>query len=288
MPTFKSDRIFGSINGIFFIFLNLIMIAPFVHVIALSLSSSEFTAIQQIYFWPKGFNFEVYSEIFAQENLWRAMGVSVYITVMGTAIMLFLTTSMGYSLSRSQMPARKLILKLILVTFIFASPLIPFYMVVRGIGLENTLWSLIIPTAVNAFYVIIMKSFFQGLSAELFDAAYMDGASEYGIYWRIALPLALPAIATLGLFHAVAQWNQYFHALIFIRDKELYPIQILLRNLIAQGQFAQEFEDWDVLTLPPEQMKAGVIMFATLPILLVYPFIQRFFVKGAMVGSLKE
>jgi ABC-type glycerol-3-phosphate transport system permease component len=264
------------------------MVAPMIHEVALSFSSTKYVDMNQVVFWPKGFNFSVYANIFDQPNLWRAMGISVYITIVGTIICLFFTASLSYALSRPKMPIKKWILKGIIVTFIFSVPLIPSYMVVKGLGMENTLWALMIPGALGAFNVIIMKTFFQGISSEIFDAAHVDGCSEFSIFLRIAIPLSLPVIATIGLFHMVGEWNAYFGALIYIRDKTLYPIQILLRNLVIQGQLQGNLAEFEQQNFTPEQMKAGIILFATLPILMVYPFIQKYFVKGAMLGSLKE
>ncbi|SDO37578.1 putative aldouronate transport system permease protein [Paenibacillus sp. yr247] len=290
MPIYKSEKLFHTINGIFFIALSLIMVAPLINLAAISLSSHQFADTHQVYFWPKGFNFDVYRYIFQQPELWKSLSVTIYITVVGTIITLFFTSTIAFSLSRPFMPGKTWILKGIIITFIFSVPLIPYYLVVRSLGMENTLWALMIPNALGAFNVIIMKTFFQGLSAEIFDAAYMDGCSEFGIYGRIAVPLSMPAVATIGLFHAVGQWNSYFWALIFIRAKSMYPLQIILKRLIVEDDAGRTFGSDDSLlsAFTPEQMKAGIILFATIPILLVYPSIQRYFVKGAMVGSLKE
>jgi ABC-type glycerol-3-phosphate transport system permease component len=207
----------------------------------------------------------------------------------GTLIALFLTATLAYSITRPMMKGRKWILKGIVVSFILSIPLIPFYMIVKNLGMLNTLWAIMIPGALSAFNVIIMKTFFQNISAELFDSAQMDGCSEYRMFYNIAIPLSLPSIATIGLFQAVQQWNSYFYPLIFLRDKSLYPIQVVLKGLVVdQGSTDMMNSTEMLLYTTPEQMKAGIIIFATLPILLVYPFIQKYFVKGAMLGSLKE
>lgn len=283
------DRWFPIFNYTFFVIVGLAMVAPMIHLLAVSLSSTEFVNAKQVYFWPKGLNFEVYDSIFQQKKLWKSLGVSVYITVLGTMIALFFTSTIAYALSRPQMPARKLILRAVVLTFVFSVPLIPSYLLVRTLHMDNTLWALMIPGALGAFNIIIMKTFFQGLSAELFDAAQMDGCSEYGIFARIAIPLSMPVIATIALFHAVGQWNSYFSALIYIRSKDMYPLQVLLRNMVMEGQVQDSMSASEMASsFTPEQMKAGVVLFATLPIVVVYPLLQRHFVKGAMLGSLKE
>jgi ABC-type glycerol-3-phosphate transport system permease component len=276
------------VNGTFLAIAALSMVAPIIHLAAVSLSSSVYANAKLVYLWPKGFQLDVYKTILGMESLWRSMGVTITITVGGTLLYLFFTSTMAYGLSRPHAPARGLIMKFILVTFIFTSPLIPGYLVIRSLGLENTLWVLMLPGAINAFGVIIMKTFFQGLSSELFDAGKIDGCGEFRIYARIAMPLSMAVNATLALFQAVTLWNSYFNALIFIRSKELYPLQILLRSLIIEDDTLTNKTSGDLLAATPEMMKAGIILFATIPILLVYPFLQKYFVKGAMLGSLKE
>lgn len=285
----KRIQLFPAINGLFFIVLCLSMIAPIVHLAAVSLSSPIYANAKLVSFWPKGFNVEVYKTIFGMGNMWNAMGVSITITVVGTLFALAFTSSLAYSVSRPKMTGRKWVLRGIILTFIFSAPLIPNYLLIRSLGMENTLWVLIIPGALNAFNVIIMKTFFQGISSEMFEASKIDGCTELGTFWRIAIPLSAPVFATIALFHAVGQWNSYFSALIFIRDKDLLPLQVLLRNLIMEEQANQMASTTELATLlTPEMLKAGITLFATAPILIVYPFLQKYFVKGAMVGSLKE
>ncbi len=282
-------QLFPIINGIFFIVLCLTMIAPIVHLLAVSLSSPKYAGAKLVTFWPKGFNLDVYETILGMGNIWNAMGVSVTITVVGTLVALAFTSTISYSLSRPRMKGRKWVLRGIILTFIFSAPLIPNYLLIRALNMDNTLWVLIIPGALAAFNVIIMKTFFQGISAEMFEAAKIDGCSELGIFARIAIPLSAPVIATIALFHSVGQWNSYFTALIYIRDKDLLPLQVLLRNLIMEDQANQMAATTELsMVLTPEMLKAGITLFATLPILIVYPFLQKYFVKGAMVGSLKE
>ncbi|WP_127585817.1 carbohydrate ABC transporter permease [Paenibacillus koleovorans] len=287
MPVYRSEKLFQFLNAAFFLVLGALMLAPMVHVLSISLSSTEFVDANKVFIWPRGFNTFIYEHIFSQQRLWRAMGVSVYITVVGTVIFLLFTSTMAYALSRPHMPVRKLIMRLIVISFIFNVPLIPYFLTVNFLGLTNTLWALMIPGAVGAFSVILMKTFFQGISSEIFDAGYIDGCSEFGIYWRIACPLSLPSFATMGLFHAVGTWNGYFAALIFIRDKDLYPIQIVLRGMIV-SENSPDFKELLDMHITPETLKAGIIIFATLPIIIVYPFLQKYFVKGAQLGSLKE
>ncbi|PYI56307.1 carbohydrate ABC transporter permease [Paenibacillus flagellatus] len=289
MPVRKRLQFFPIVNGAVFVVICLTMIAPIVHLAAVSFSSPLYANAKLVTFWPKGFNIEVYKTIFGMDTMWRSMGNSIVITVVGTLIALAFTSTLAYSLSRPQMKGRKWVLRGIIVTFVFSAPLIPNYLLVRGLGMENTLWALMVPGALGAFNVVIMKTFFQGISSEMFDAAKIDGCSELGSFARIAIPLSMPVIATIALFHAVGQWNSYFSALIFIRSKELMPMQVVLRSLVVEEQANNMASSSEVATLlTPEMLKAGITLFATAPILIVYPFLQKYFVKGAMVGSLKE
>lgn len=279
---------FAVVNAVILVAAAVTMLAPIIHVVAVSLSDEYFLNRNAVSFWPRGLNVEAYGYVFAQESLWRAMAVSVYITVAGTLMALALVSSVSYSLSRAAMPLRTALLTAILVTFIFPVPLIPYYLVVRAARLENTLWSLMVPQAVGAFNIFIMKSFFQGIHQELFDAATIDGCTEYRIYARIVLPLSTAVLATIGIFFAVGQWNMYFQALIFIRSNDLRPMQVLLRSLVVEGEaVVATMGETDLGQMTPEQLKAAIIVFATIPIVIVYPFLQRYFVKGAMLGSVK-
>jgi ABC-type glycerol-3-phosphate transport system permease component len=284
----KTDKAYQFANGVFFVVVCLTMMSPLIHLAALSFSGEKFINSRSVVFWPRGFNWTAYRYIMHQTRLWRSLLISVYITAVGTLVTLGFTSTIAYALSRPYMPARKLVLKAIIVTFIFPVPLIPYFLVVRSLGLYDTLWALMIPSGLGAFHVIIMKTFFQGISQELFDAATIDGCSEFGVFLRITLPLSTAVIATIGLFRAVNIWNTYFQALIFIRSKDLRPVQVLLRGLVIEEELdATAAIDPLLENYTPEQMKAAIILFATIPILIVYPFIQKYFVKGAMLGSLK-
>ncbi|MBO9607057.1 MAG: carbohydrate ABC transporter permease [Paenibacillaceae bacterium] len=290
MLSFKSDRLFQSLNNALFVVFSLLMLLPMFHLLALSLSSNRYIQMGAVYLWPKGFNLAAFEYIVGQERLWRALGVSIYITAVGTAIALFLTLTLSYALSRAYMPGKGLILKLILLTFIFPVAMIPYFLVVKQLHLLDTLWSLMLPNALGAWYVFITKTFFQGLSNELFEAGRIDGCNEYALFWRIAMPLSMPVVATIGLFYAVNQWNSYFDAIIFVRDQHLYPIQMLVREIAVVGNMTDNMEDFSKVAgeVNQKQVIAGVILFASFPIMLVYPFLQKYFVKGAMLGSLKE
>ena len=288
---YRKEGVFQTVNSVLLCAVGIMMLAPIVHLVAISLSDPAFAQAKVVSFWPKGFSIQVYKTIFAMKEIWRSMAVSVYISVFGTLMALLITSMTAFALSRPFMPYRKWVMRYLIVTFIFPVPLIPEFLLVKSLHMLDTLWALMIPGLTGVFNIIIMKTFFQNVSGEIMEAAKIDGCSEVGIFSRMVIPLSTPVIATIGLFHAVGQWNSYFGALIYLRSKELWPIQVLLQNLVVKKNINNMMGNTDVnlnLATTPEMMSAGIIIVAMLPILLVYPFLQKYFVKGAMLGSLKE
>jgi putative aldouronate transport system permease protein len=233
---------------------------------------------------PNKVTFEAYSYLLTQSAVPRALGVTVFITVVGTAVNLLLTTLIAYPLSRRDLPGRTLLLLIVVIPMLFNSGIIPLYLIVQGLGLVNTVWAMILPNAVSGFNVLVMTSFFRSLPEELVDAARIDGASEMRILWSIIVPLSVPVMLTVGLFYAVGHWNEFLQAILFVRDPDLYPLQVVVRNLLLQSQ--NTLNNVDVV-LPTVTLKMAAVFVASLPILLVYPFIQRHFSKGVLLGSIK-
>jgi putative aldouronate transport system permease protein len=233
---------------------------------------------------PNKVTFEAYSYLLTQSAVPRALGVTVFITVVGTAVNLLLTTLIAYPLSRRDLPGRTLLLLIVVIPMLFNSGIIPLYLIVQGLGLVNTVWAMILPNAISGFNVLVMTSFFRSLPEELVDAARIDGASEMRILWSIIVPLSAPVMLTVGLFYAVGHWNEFLQAILFVRDPDLYPLQVVVRNLLLQSQ--NTLNNVDVV-LPTVTLKMAAVFVASLPILLVYPFIQRHFSKGVLLGSIK-
>lgn len=233
---------------------------------------------------PNKVTLEAYNYLLTQSAVPRALGVTVFITVVGTAINLLLTTLIAYPLSRRDLPGRTLLLIVVIVPMLFNSGIIPLYLIVQKLGLINTVWAMILPNAVSGFNVLVMKSFFESLPDELVDAARIDGASEMRILWSIIVPLSVPVMLTVGLFYAVGHWNEFLQAILFVRNPDLYPLQVVVRNLLLQSQ--NTLNNVDVV-LPTVTLKMAAVFVASLPILLVYPFIQRHFTKGVLLGSIK-
>jgi putative aldouronate transport system permease protein len=260
---------------------------PFLNVLGSSFATPGELATRSFVVIPETFTLDAYRYILSTSTIFRALGVSVFVTAMGTFVSLLLTSFMAYALSKPYLRGRRVINFLVVFTMLFSGGMIPTFIVVQNLGLIDSLWALILPVAINAFNFVIMRSFFQAIPDSLEEAARIDGCSDLGVFLRIVLPLSLASIATIGLFYAVGYWNTYQNAILYINDSEKWPIQVLLRQIVivASGMNA----DASVVdVVPPAQsVKMAVIVVATLPMLLVYPFIQRYFVKGALIGSVK-
>lgn len=284
----KGRQTFAVFNYAFLILISLTMVLPLLHVIAQSLSSNPAINAGKVFLWPVEFTTSNYRLVLGESLIWRSFFVSIYITAFGTFINLAMTALLAYPLSRSEYVFRKPIMMLVLVTLIFHAPLIPNYLLIKSLGLNNTLWSLMIPGAISAFNLFVMRSFFLALPNELIDSGRIDGCGELRILWNIILPLSKPAMATLGIFYAVAHWNSYASALYFINDRMKYPLQVRLREFLITDSSSINAPADDLLISSPEGIKMAIIVVATIPIMMVYPFLQKYFVKGMLIGSVKS
>ncbi|MCH5184506.1 MAG: carbohydrate ABC transporter permease [Oscillospiraceae bacterium] len=260
-------------------------VIPFVYVIAASFASEHEILTRPLFIIPREPTLEAYIRIFGREygmTVLRSLGSSIFITLVGTITNLFFTTTMAYALAKP-IKGRNVILNCVLFTMVFSGGMIPLFIVVKSLGMYNSYAALILPGAISAYNMIIVKNFFQQLPAGLEEAASIDGCSDLGIFWKIALPLSLPMLATFGLFYAVGHWNNYFGALLYLEDAKKYPFQLVLRNLVMLEQTAQDPDD----LVPQETLKMAMIVVGTVPILCVYPFLQKHFAAGVMVGAIK-
>ncbi|WP_426982880.1 carbohydrate ABC transporter permease [Bacillus cabrialesii] len=288
MHNTKAGRVFDVCNILFLGGVGAITILPFLYIIAGSFATEAELAQRSFFIFPKTFTLEAYKYVFSTPTFIRSMGVSIFITVAGTAVQLFFTFTMAYPLAKRHVKGRNLLLNLVIFSMLFSGGMIPTYLVVKSLGLLDTYWALILPMAINPFNLIIIKNFFQQLPRELEESAKMDGCSEIGVFWRIALPLSKPVIATFALFYAVGIWNDFFHALLYINDSAKWPLQMVLRQVTILSDLTATNGDTMQNTVPPEQgIKLAVIVIATLPILAVYPFLQKHFAKGMLIGSVK-
>lgn len=284
------SRIFDIVNVVVLIAIGFITLIPFVFVLSGSLTASEELVRRGVVLIPTKLSLDGYRYIFSTKTILWSLGVTVFITVAGTLINLFFTTLTAYPLARSEFMGRRPIMLLILFTMLFSGGMIPTFLVVKSLGLLDSYGSLLIPGAISAFNLIILRNFFQQLPDGLEEAAKIDGCNDFQILIRIVLPLSLPAMATFSLFYAVGHWNTFFNAILYINDTTKWPIQVWLRQIVilSQGGIGDSQQMGSDYVAPPgEVIKMAVIVVSTVPILLVYPFLQKHFAKGVLLGSVK-
>ncbi len=269
-----------------------ISIFPILHVLSVSLSNHNEVTRAGLMLWPREFTLASYEFIFKGPALFRSFGVTVFITVVGTGLNMLLTTSAAYALAREDLPGRGVLTLFVVITMVFSAGIIPGYMLVRSLGLINSLWAMIFPGAVSAFNLILMRNFIQQLPTSFIEAARMDGASELRILSQIVVPLSLPALATIGLFYAVAHWNEFFRGIFYIVDSTKWPLQVLLRSIVIEADLNQlGMTNQDLYgRLPVSQItiRAATVIATIIPIAMVYPFLQKYFVTGVVLGGEKE
>jgi len=285
----RSYKIFKVFNVILLIFIVALTFYPFLNIVAQSFSSESYINAGKVNIWPKGFNVDTYKIIVKDSMFWINYKNTVVYTIVGTAIQMVMTTMFAYALSKKRLLGREFFTMFAVFTMFFGGGLIPNYVLVKSLGFGNTMWAIVVPGAISVFNMLIMKTFFQNIPEELEEAAIMDGSSTYGTLFKIVLPLSLPVIATMILFYSVGNWNSWFPAFIYLNDKELFPVQIYLRNLIkgAEGSLSSGATSADNLTQISANIKAVTMVLTVLPILCVYPYVQKYFVSGVMLGSVK-
>ena len=268
------------------IFTLLICLVPFIYMLALSFSDAKAIVNGQVSFWPIGFNLGSYEQIVNYPNFFRAYGNTIFYTFAGTAISLTLTTLFAYPLSKSYLKGQKFFMKLVVFSMFFSGGLIPNYLLIANLGLTGSVWAMLIPFAINQFNLIILVNFFRSLPGEIEEAALIDGLNYFGILVRIILPLSTAGLATVGLYTAVFFWNDWFNGLIYLNTTQ-FPVMLFLRNIVQGTSMvgdAAGFGDKSTIAI---SIKSAVIITSTLPIILLYPFLQKYFVKGLTVGSVK-
>lgn len=274
--------------------LAIIVVFPFYNVVIISFADYDVIAKSNLYLWPKSFDFTAYKRVLADSDFWSSTAVTVFITVSGVILSMLISVSGAYALAKKELPGRNIIFTMIIFTMFFGGGLIPYYLLMKNLHLVNSIFVMIIPTALNTTYLIIMKNYFRNLPEGLIEAAKIDGAGDLYVLFKIVIPISKPFMATFALFYAVERWNEWWNSLLFINEASKAPLQIYLRNLLvtfsstlsttALNQ-AQNSMDRNIY-FPSLQMAAVVI--ASIPILMVYPFLQKHFAKGIMIGSLKE
>jgi putative aldouronate transport system permease protein len=288
----KEDKIFDLINLILVAIMAVLVIYPLYFVIIASISNPNMIYEGKVWLLPKGITFEGYQRIFADSQIWIGYKNSIIYTFVGTLVNVAVTLMAAYALSRRDLYGRNIIMVMFLFTMFFSGGLIPTYLVVKNLGLLNTMWALILPKAVAVWNLIVARTYFQTtIPSEMLEAAKVDGCSDAKFFTKIVLPLSKPIVAVMVLFYAVGHWNSYFDALIYLNNEDLYPLQLILRNILIQNEAStQMISDLDSLAAKQrvsELIKYGVIIVASIPLLVLYPFVQKYFVKGVMIGGIK-
>jgi len=287
----KTDRTFTIFNYVFLTIVALLVIYPLVFVVSASLSNPQYVISGEMWLWPKEFTLEAYEKVFKNQAIINGFVNTLKYTVFGTILNVIMTILAAYPLSRRDLKGRGVIMAFIIFTIFFSGGLIPTYLLIRDLGMLDTFWVMIIPNAVAVWNIIIMRTFFQAIPQELEESAKMDGSGNFRILWSIVLPLSFPVIAVMVLFYSVGHWNSYFQALIYLQDENKFPLQLILRQILIQGQtddmIQATSESFLAQQLSVEGLKYAVLIVANLPMLMLYPFLQRYFVKGVMIGSLK-
>ncbi|MGG1515435.1 carbohydrate ABC transporter permease [Paenibacillus oryzisoli] len=283
-----TSRWFDMMNVLLLSIFALLCLIPFFHVFAMSTANVKDQMSGDFILWPKTWDFTSYIYIFDTGVFFQSLSNSIFVTVMGTAVNMILTTLTAFVLSRRNFSGRRWIMLMIIFTMMFGGGLIPTYLVVKATGLINSLWALIIPSAISAFNVIIIREFFESIDEGIIESAVIDGCSDWGIFWRIVLPLSTASLATFTLFYAVGNWNQYFSAVIYINKPTLWPLQVLLRQVVSVGQSDLfNLNDSDRPLPPAISIQMATVILTALPIVALYPFLQRYFVKGVTLGAVK-
>jgi putative aldouronate transport system permease protein len=287
-----SDRTFDLLNKIVLTILFVSVLYPFIYIVSSSFSSTNAVEAGRVFLWPVEPSLKGYSAVFANKQIWWGFYNSLFYTVAGTVVSVVLTVLAAYPLSRADLPGRQFFAFLFLFTVMFSGGLIPTYLLVRNLGILNTRWALVFPAAVSVFNVLITRTFFQNnLPHEMLEAARMDGADDFLFLRRIVIPLSGPVIAVITLFYAVGQWNAYFRALLYLNDQRLFPLQLVLRDILISNRVDPNMitNEEDLLARQglADLLKYSLIVVATTPVLIIYPFVQKYFVRGVMIGAIK-
>ncbi|RAP77203.1 carbohydrate ABC transporter permease [Paenibacillus montanisoli] len=285
--TSRAGKLFDSFNIVCLAIVAIVTLYPFWDTLVVSVIPLEEYLSSSIHLFPKQITFEAYTYLFSMSELWKSYGVTLFVTIVGTALNMILTIMAAYALSRPGLKGNRVIMFLFVFTMLFSGGIIPTYLIVKSLGMMNSVWALIIPSALNTYNLIIMRNFFTSLPDGLVEAARIDGCNDMGILYKIVIPLSMPAISTITLFYAVTRWNDFFNAIFFISDKELWPLQLFLRSMLFENESSYSGGGDSLFLLGPS-IKMATVMAASIPVMLMYPFFQKYFINGVLVGGVKE
>lgn len=283
----RSDFVGRWAIRIIMLMLALVMLFPFAYVLAVSFSNLQDVASGRLVIFPAHPTFDAYAWVLQSSGVVQGFLVSVLRVGLGTAVDMIMTTLTAYALCRRGVPGSKFVLWMVLLTMLISPSLITSYLVVRQLHLIDTIWALILPTAITPFNLIVLRQFFMSIPTELIESARLDGASEWRILWNVVLPLSKASLAAIALFYAVGHWNSFFDAIMYINDPQLYPLSIILRQIVIQGSLPQDIAMATQAPPPDITVQMAVVVVTTVPILLLYPFLQKYFTKGVLTGSIK-
>lgn len=282
-----NNQRFGGLDIFIFVILLLYVLAvifPFYNAFVISISSESAYYNSDLLLWPQGITFEAYQSVFTNSAMWKGLGITMILLVFGTAYQLFFTVITGYAMSREKWFGKNFVMNMILVTMFFGGGLVPYYYLIKDLGLYNTIWVMIIPGAIDTFNMLLMRNYFASLPKELEESARIDGANDVQIFVKVYLPLSLPMLATVGLFFAVGNWNSWYNGMLFVENSDLKPLQLVLREMIASISSSVESPTSKTYS---EGLVMASIFFTIVPMMCFYPFLQKFFVKGIVVGAIK-
>ncbi|GAA0960268.1 carbohydrate ABC transporter permease [Virgisporangium aurantiacum] len=284
----RGYRVFQVFNAVILTIVVIVTLYPFVNVVSRSLSDEAQIIAGRVSLWPRGFNLTSYKLVMSDPMFWTNYRNTIVYTVVATAIAIVLTTCYAYVLSKKHLKGRTALIGIAVFTMFFSGGLIPNYVLISSLNMTNTLWAVVLPNAINVFNLLVMKAFFESLPLELEEAAAVDGLSTYGVLWRIVLPLSKAVVATMILFYAVSFWNSWFTAFLYMDQLDMFPVTVYLRNLIAGATGAEAMGGAaGELVQSGATIQSVTIVLTVLPILLVYPFVQRYFVSGVLLGAVK-
>lgn len=288
----KKIQLFDVVLGIIMIMISVAAVYPLYYVYINSVSGGAYVGANRVTLYPRGFTTYAYSIVFQNATIVRAFFNSVFYTVVGTALSVTLSACCAYPLSRKDFYGKKIFTSVILFTMFFSGGIIPLFLTITDLHIYNTIWAILLPSCISVYNVIVMRTFFQSISYELTESAYIDGANDWNVFLKIIMPLSKPILATMILFYGVANWNSFYNALMFLNDKLLYPLQLVLRSIVIEGSTSEmaymaSSEGSLAVPIDTKSIKYAVTAVTTLPMIIIYPFVFKYFEKGVMIGSVK-
>lgn len=291
IKTSRSDRVYYLINNILLGIFFLIILIPLINVVACSFSDSFAVNSGQVFLWPVKFTLDGYKGVFTYPGIWRAYGNSFYYTIFGTAINLFMTLIAAYPLARRNLPGKGVVVALFMFTMLFSGGMIPGYLLIRDLHMINSVWSIVLPGAISVYNMIIARTFIQNIPVDLEEAAKIDGCSDFRYFVSIVLPLSKAVISVLMLYYAVGHWNDYMSALLYMNSDKKFPLQLMIRGLLTRAEMAQPDgmteEQYQAMKNMADLLRYSLIIVSSVPVLVIYPFAKKYFMKGVMIGAVK-